>query len=643
MAKVKKKELREQREFIEKYLEDYENLEKDTTLYNHHLLELVTDLFNHNMLPNYFGPKEQIKTFDYEVIEGLTSDVLNYFSNNGMDDKIKYYNELKRLYNVLRSDTSDVNINRSGRKISKSLIKRLDHRIQNGSFDNELVSLLEKWILQNKDKALFEKLNTDMPSIFLRENELDENFVTKTVHRYAEAVKEYVSSSDPFAETSDMAFCDTLLEEMRGSIQSLNTKSKMDIKNYIEIERMNAINSGNENFIKGINILKERFIQNNYKMPKEDHDFVCNLELGDNAYALIQGKDIILDKKNFTEHRGLDIITIDNNSDVTKDDALSCQKLEDGYMIGVHIIDPISYFMEDEKASSIIDGEGNGAKLIQSALYKAETIYTVDNKEVPLFPDYVIDLIKPLKEGEESKVNSFYFNIDNNGEVRGFSIKKETIVVRKNYSLEEVDKILDNNLEGNNTVKLLEEATEALKKDNVYAQKYFASKKGGKEASKGETIISNMMLLANSRVARHFAARNLPYIYRNFENNFNDIANKKYHFIKGLSEGVKEEALETLEKDSMPKYSSVNKGHNGVNEKAYGHITSPLRRSADLFNIILLNQFYYSPYSEYDYNYLKAFTTGYADFINNKKIVNERAKAKRKYYQDNSDIDKEAK
>lgn len=640
MAKVKKKELREQREFIEKYLEDYEHLEMNTNLYNHHLLELVTDLFSHNMLPNYFGPKEQVKSFDFEVIAGLTSDVLNYFSNNGMEDKVKYYNQLKRLYNVLRSETSDVNINRSGRKIAKSLTKRLDHRIENGSFDNELVSLLEKWILKNKDKALFEKLNTEMPSIFLRENELDENFVTKLIHHYAKAIKDYSSSNDPFAETSDLVFCDFLLEEMRGSIQSLNTKSKMEIKNYIEIERANAVSSGNENFIKGINILRDRFIQNNYKMPKEDHDFVCNLELGDKAYTILQGKDIILDKKNFVEHQGLDIITIDNNPHVTKDDALSCQKLEDGYLIGVHIIDPISYLMEDEKATSVLESDGNGATLIRNALYKAETIYTLDNNELPLFPDYVLDYINPLKEGKKSKVNSFYFNIDNNGEVRAFSIKKETIPVKKNYSLEEVDKILENNIEGHETVKLLEEATEALKKDNIYAQKYFASKRNGKEASKAEGIISNMMLLANSRVARHFAARDLPYIYRNYENYRNDIADKKYHFIKDLSEGVKEEVLETLEKDSVPKYSSVNKGHNGVNEKAYGHITSPLRRSADLFNIILLNQFYYSPYSEYDYNYLKVFTKGYADFINNKKIVNERAKAKSKYYLNHGDIDK---
>lgn len=643
MAKVKKKELREQREFIEKYLEDYEHLEKDTALYNHHLLELVTDLFNHNVLPNYFGPKEQVKTFDYEVIAEFTSDVLNYFSNNGLDDKIKYYNQLKRLYNVLRNDTADININRSGRKIAKSLTKRLNYRIENGSFDNELVSLLEKWILKNKDKALFEKLNMDMPNIFLRENELDENFVTKLVHHYAEAIKKYSCSNDPFAETSDLVFCDSLLEEMRGSIQGMNNRSKMDIRNYIELERANAVSSGNENFLKGINILRDRFIQNNYKMPKEDHDFVCNLSFGDNACAIIQGKDIILDKRNFTEHRGLDIITIDNNPHVTKDDALSCQKLEDGYIIGVHIIDPISYLMEDEKAASILEGESGGAKLVRDALYKAETIYTPDNKELPLFPDYLLDCIEPLDAGKDSKVNSFYFNIDNNGEVRGFSIKKETIVVRKNYSLEEVDKILDHDAEGNETVKLLEEATEALKKDNINAQNYFAMKKNGKEASKAETIISNMMLLANSRIAKHFAARDLPYIYRNYENNFNDVASKKFNFIKDLSEGVKEETVETLEKDSIPKYSSINKGHNGVNEKAYGHITSPLRRSADLFNIILLNQFYYSPYSEYDYNYLKAFTAGYAEFINNKKIVNDRVKAKIKYYQDSPDVDKKVK
>ena len=102
------------------------------------------------------------------------------------------------------------------------------------------------------------------------------------------------------------------------------------------------------------------------------------------------------------------LITIDKNSTVEIDDALSCRKLENGnYLLGVHIASVLSYF---EYESAIVD----------EAISRVHTIYLKNryrrekdnyNKIIPIFPYEFSSKVASLLPNEARYARSYYFEI----------------------------------------------------------------------------------------------------------------------------------------------------------------------------------------------------------------------------------------
>ena len=103
------------------------------------------------------------------------------------------------------------------------------------------------------------------------------------------------------------------------------------------------------------------------------------------------------------------IISMDGDTAVEIDDALSCRKLPNGnYLLGVHIASVLGYFPYE-------------SDIIQNAITRNQSIYLPHryqsksdefNRTIPIFPYYFCADKASLKEGEKRLARSYLFEID---------------------------------------------------------------------------------------------------------------------------------------------------------------------------------------------------------------------------------------
>lgn len=101
--------------------------------------------------------------------------------------------------------------------------------------------------------------------------------------------------------------------------------------------------------------------------------------------------------------RGIPIFTIDSAETKDIDDAISLQKLDDGYELGVHIAD-VSHYVRP------------GSALNEEAFERATSIYYAD-KVIPMLPTQLSNGICSLNEGEDRLAFSCLMRLDENGEI----------------------------------------------------------------------------------------------------------------------------------------------------------------------------------------------------------------------------------
>ena len=352
-------------------------------------------------------------------------------------------------------------------------------------------------------------------------------------------------------------------------------------------------------------------------------------------------KEDFINRKDLRKNQ---IFTIDGIDTKDMDDAISIKKNKLGfYLLSVHIAD-VSYYI---KEGSPLDIEA--AKRGTSA-YLADTV-------IPMFPHQISNGICSLNEGTDRLTKTVDMLISPDGKILDYRIYDSVINSKKKMNYDDVNKILENGIIPKGyepfvqDLKIMQELSEKMNKTNKKEGKVdFASSEikvitaptgealqfKPQTQRKGERLIENFMVAANSCVAEYYRWLDTPEVYRihgnpndehllealktlkeeklctkeEVDSLINKIKNGHYNsndlnfFLEHFknNENYQIISLMILKSMSKARYSSTCDGHYGLGLKYYTHFTSPIRRHPDLMVHRLT-----SPYTKYKLSELNKY------------------------------------
>lgn len=337
------------------------------------------------------------------------------------------------------------------------------------------------------------------------------------------------------------------------------------------------------------------------------------MEEADQVPDKIDEKDIIGRK----DLRNETIVTIDGEDAKDLDDAVTVKHLDNGnYFLGVHIADVSSYVKE-------------GSLLDQEAYERGTSVYLTD-RVIPMIPHRLSNGICSLNPKVPRLTLSCEMEIDANGTVVAHDIFPSVIQTAARMTYTAVNKILEEEdpavmEEYRELVPMfqnmlaLHEILEKMRiRRGVIAfedreAKILVNEAGQPTAIQlrrrgvGERLIESFMLAANETVAKHFALKKLPFIYRIHEQpkeekiqRFFDFVSALGLLVKGTKDSITPKELQRViaEAEGKPeaavintmllrsmqqaRYAEENAGHYGLAAEYYTHFTSPIRRYPDL-------------------------------------------------------------
>jgi ribonuclease R len=315
------------------------------------------------------------------------------------------------------------------------------------------------------------------------------------------------------------------------------------------------------------------------------------------------------------DFRGIPTFTIDPADAKDFDDALSIQKLENGFWeVGVHIAD-VTYYVKPE---SLLEEE---------AYNRATSVYLVD-RVVPMLPEKLSNGVCSLRPNEEKLCFSAVFQLDDKSTVVNEWFGRTIIYSDRRFAYEEAQQVIETG-EGDLkeeilTLDRLAKQLRVIRFENGSigfdrVEVKFEIDKDGKplsvffkESKDSNKLIEEFMLLANKRVAE-FVGKPGPkkkertFVYRIHDKPDPDKLDSFNHFIQRFGYGIQtnnpqtvtasmnklienvagkkeQNVIETLAIRTMAKaeYSTRNIGHYGLGFDYYTHFTSPIRRYPDM-------------------------------------------------------------
>ncbi|MCH5325563.1 MAG: ribonuclease R [Eubacterium sp.] len=325
------------------------------------------------------------------------------------------------------------------------------------------------------------------------------------------------------------------------------------------------------------------------------------------------GKDF--DKR--LDLRDMPIFTIDGADTKDIDDAISIEKTDNGYLLGVHIAD-VSHYVKD------------GTPLDADAFSRGTSVYIAD-KVIPMLPKELSNGVCSLNPNEDRLAFSCLMELSKDGKLDKFKFKKTVIRSRVKGVYSEINAIYAD--EADETIKeKYKEVAAALPIMKELADILMTNRKkrGAPEISSteskiicdengicvdvkervqgiSENIIEEFMLSANNAAARLAMKNGLPFVYRIHENPADDKIEMLKESLAALGIeplGINQKAqaavfaalLEKAKDDprfpiinrlvlrtmAKAKYSEQPVGHFGLVMAEYAHFTSPIRRYSDL-------------------------------------------------------------
>ncbi|MGN0667345.1 MAG: ribonuclease R [Huintestinicola sp.] len=315
------------------------------------------------------------------------------------------------------------------------------------------------------------------------------------------------------------------------------------------------------------------------------------------------------------------IFTIDGADTKDIDDAVSIEKTEKGYRLGVHIADVSHYVKPD-------------SELDKDAFLRGTSIYYA-NKVIPMLPKELSNGICSLNPQEDRLAFSCLMEVSPEGKLEKYKFSKTVIRSRVKGVYSEINQILAAKDDMSSLDPAIAEKYAGLT-DTIFTMAELAEiltankiRRGApqidtpeckliidenevctdvkrRERGNSELIIEEFMLMANESAARTAKEHDIPFVYRIHEDPapekieelrdvasrlnipLQDFTNVKPVHLAQLLEKAKDTDLSVvinsmvLRSMAKAKYSDEPLGHFGLVLSDYAHFTSPIRRYPDL-------------------------------------------------------------
>lgn len=307
------------------------------------------------------------------------------------------------------------------------------------------------------------------------------------------------------------------------------------------------------------------------------------------------------------------IITVDGEDTRDIDDAISIEKKDGKYYLGVHIADVSAYVPR-------------GGALDEEAFRRGTSVYFPD-RVLPMLPPALSNGICSLNEGVERFTLSCFMTVDGKGKVLEKRIVPSLIVSRHRMTytavtaLYERDKatmrqypdlieFVDTAIELTNILKTARESRGGVALDIKEAKILYENGTisiPDYNRSISHEMIEQFMVLANESVATIMTQMEMPFVYRVHEQPSEEKARDFMTFLREAGVRAKFDPCNVRPTDyaallrsleGNPLYSLVNRvmlrsmmkaryaeenlGHFGLASECYCHFTSPIRRYPDL-------------------------------------------------------------
>lgn len=368
--------------------------------------------------------------------------------------------------------------------------------------------------------------------------------------------------------------------------------------------------------------IKQKESHLDLEIPENDFHEICRKYKYKNFFSKKQieeaesvSKITSNDYKDRVDFRDQLLITIDGEDAKDLDDAVAVEKRITGYVLYVHIADVANYVKEN-------------TALDKEARKRGNSVYLV-NRVIPMLPEKLSNGICSLNEGVDRLCMTAEIHLSRKGDIKKYFFHEGVIKVKKRYTYNRVQEILDNGKAIDSSdkpfvkmIKTMKELATALYKKRmkdgcldfnldevkiICDDQSFPIEVVKRRRKMSSQIIEEFMLTANKVVAQYLNQKfKKAGVYRVHDNpdtekldSFNRFVQKFGYrlenpmkpdslqlqkILQQVSGKEEEKVINIVLLRTMKQavYSTENNGHFALAFHDYTHFTSPIRRYSDL-------------------------------------------------------------
>lgn len=496
------------------------------------------------------------------------------------------------------------------------------------------VDVLEYLIFEIKTYSLVENAIHKYPYMVRFTDKNGVLLIEKVMAKYLEESFEYTKNKE-LSLNSDLVYYDQILDLFFSSPKiKIPMKTKIELIGKVEEikKHLNANEYNNltkRKYIFWLNNLLEKLENIDSKENAFDFNILCykhDIKDKFDQGLLSEANRVYrnLDINKLKDRRIVDneyIIAIDGEDAEEIDDSLSIRKLQNGnYLIGVHIADPGGYLPIDNI-------------IMEEALKRTTSIYLSD-KTIPMMPEILSKDIFSLMAGQDRLATSYYIETNPNGKIENFSFEKTIVKLNRNETYSNIDQFLKR---GYADDRELDELLELFTLINPKLSENFnistlyslinrtvnnVSNTNITTNSTSAKIVETNMIMTNHLIAKFFWNQKLPFVNRvhKIEPDYLEKLENKEKLLHSKDDQDMISLIQFLQK-SYPRalYKIDETSHAGLGLSHYSHVTSPLRRSADILaTSICIDQIYFGELADTSIYQLEEFLRKYCDYMNDK-------------------------